>query len=58
MTEAEYRHTLRLLTTALVLFEQRRDRPALLRRRLRALTLELELLRAQLRQPRASLRRN
>jgi hypothetical protein len=58
MTETDYRHALILLDTALTLFERRRDRPEILRRRLRALSLELDLLRAGLRQSRVSLRRN
>jgi len=49
MTEHEYRHALHLLNKALALFE-RSDRPESIRRRLRELSLELDLLRAGIRQ--------
>ncbi len=57
MTDREYRHALHLLNLALELFE-RTDRPAAVRRQLRALSLELDLLRAQFRQVPATSRRN
>ena len=57
MTEQEYRHALHLLNTALALFE-RSDRPASIRRQLRALSLELDLLRAGIRQVPARTARN
>lgn len=57
MTEREYRQALELLNQALALFE-RTDRPRDIRRRLSALSLELDLLRAGIRQVPAHSSRN
>lgn len=57
MTERQYRHALHLLNTAIALFE-RTGRPAAIRRQLRALGLELDLLRAGIRQAPAHTARN
>lgn len=57
MTEREYRQALELLNQALALFE-RTDRPQDIRRRLSALSLELDLLRAGIRQVPAESARN
>lgn len=57
MTEKEYRHALHLLNTALAIFE-RTDRPESIRRELSALCLELDLLRASIRQAPANSSRN
>ena len=59
MSHADYRATLRLLNSALALVKQgHASRPAVLRRRLGVLSLQLELLRARLRQPATQLDRN
>jgi hypothetical protein len=59
MSTTDYRDALRLLNTALDVVEKRHvGRPQRLRRRLRAISLELDLLRARLHQPPVSLRRN
>lgn len=57
MTDHEYRHALHLLNAAIELFE-RTGRPENFRRRLRQLSLELDLLRAQIRQVPANSGRN
>lgn len=57
MSEKQYRHALHLLNTAIALFE-RTDRPESIRRRLRALSIELDLLRAGIRQVPAHSARN
>ena len=59
MSPTDYRDALRLLNTALDVVEKRyAARPAGLRRRLRTLSLELDLLRTRMRQPSARLQRN
>jgi hypothetical protein len=60
MSPTDYHDALRLLNTALAVVEQRHisGRPAGLRRRLRGISLQLDLLRARLRQPPAHLQRN
>lgn len=58
MTEAEYRHALRLLDATLAVLRPRRARPVVTRRRLRTLSGKFALLRAGLSQPVAKLRRN
>jgi hypothetical protein len=57
MTDQEYRHALHLLNKALALFE-RSDRPESIRRKLRELSIELDLLRAGIRQVPAVTSRN
>lgn len=57
MTDQEYQQALHLLNKALALFE-RSDRPENIRRRLRQLSLELDLLRAGIRQAPAVSARN
>lgn len=59
MTATDYRDTLRLLDTALALFSQHQDRqPRRLRRELRQLNREFDLLRARLGQAPAASQRN
>jgi hypothetical protein len=59
MSHTDYRDALRLLNTALDVVEKRyAAHPGRLRRRLRTISLELDLLRARLRQPSVSLQRN
>lgn len=59
MSQTDYRDALRLLNEALAIVE-RRDalQPDHVRRRIRRLSLELDLLRVRLRQPAAYTRRN
>jgi hypothetical protein len=59
MTPSDFRDVLRLLDSALSLFERRwSEHPASLQRELRAVSLELDLLRIRLGQPAVALRRN
>ena len=59
MSEAEYREAIRLLDRALDVVNKRDgSRTARLRKRIRALSLEVDLLRARLVQPPARLQRN
>jgi hypothetical protein len=59
MNDADYRDALRLLNSTLALVEKHRAaQPAALRRRIRNLSLRLDLLRARLRQPAANVERN
>lgn len=59
MTPTDFRETLRLLDTALALVSRHNlDRREWLRRKLRRLGREFDLLRARLGQPPASLQRN
>lgn len=59
MTETDYRDALRLLDSALqAVGQQDSARTSRLRRRIRALSLQVDLLRARLLQPPARLQRN
>jgi hypothetical protein len=59
MSPADFREVIRLLDSAVALFERsRQQKPHALRRRVRALTLEFDLLRTRLGQPSAHLGRN
>jgi hypothetical protein len=59
MTPADYLDALRLLNSSLALVEKQQARsPAALRRRIRRLSLQMDLLRARLRQPPTYLQRN
>lgn len=59
MTPTDYRDTLHLLDTAIGLFSRLESaEPEMLRRKLRELNREFDLLRARLGQPPASLQRN
>lgn len=58
MTDAEFRHVLRLLDSASALLDQRRPSNDELRSELRRLVVELELFRAQVSQAPAESRRN
>ena len=59
MSYAEYRDALRLLNTTLAFVEKHRSaRPAALERRIRRLSLRLDLLRVRLQQPSTRLQRN
>jgi hypothetical protein len=58
MNDADYRHLLQLLHTALALCDRRPASSVQQRRRLRAIRIELELLRARFRRPVACLQRN
>lgn len=59
MTPSDFRDVLRLLDSALRLFERRRSEDsASLQRELRAVSLELDLFRARRAQPAATLQRN
>jgi hypothetical protein len=52
MSPADFREVIRLLDSAVSLFERsRHQEPARLRRHVRALTLEFDLLRVRLAQP-------
>jgi len=59
MTDTDYRDALRLLDSALhAVGQQDSARTTRLRRRIRALSLQVDLLRARLLQPPARLQRN
>jgi hypothetical protein len=58
MTKPEYHYALCLIDASLALFSPRGERPAVLRRRLRALTVEFALLRVRVGQPARGLWRN
>ncbi|WP_414660839.1 hypothetical protein [Horticoccus sp. 23ND18S-11] len=59
MTDTDYRDALRLLDSALqAVGQQDSARTMRLRRRIRALSLQVDLLRARLLQPSARLQRN
>ena len=59
MTPSDFRDVLRILDSALSLFERRRfEDPASLQRELRAVSLKLDLLRLRLGQPAVALQRN
>jgi hypothetical protein len=58
MRTADYRDALRLVAAAIALIERRRVYRDGLRRRLRRLSLEADLLRARLRQAPVCLQRN
>lgn len=59
MSHSDYSAALRLLDSALALVTKGyATRPATLRRRIRTLSLQLELLRARMRQPVSRLERN
>jgi hypothetical protein len=59
MSPNDFREVLRLLDSAVALFNpRRRQNPAQLRRELRRLSLEMDLFRARFGQPAPALRRN
>jgi hypothetical protein len=59
MRDTDYRNALRVLHTTLALIRKyQASQPAALRRRVRHLSLRIDLLRARLRQPSTSLERN
>lgn len=59
MTPADFREVIRLLDSAVALFEHSPDDdPVAVQRKIRALALELDLLRVRLGQPSATLGRN
>ena len=58
MNDADYRYLLHLLNTTLALFRQRTAKPDDVRRRFRAISREIALLRARFGQPAPCLQRN